>query len=127
MRNYDTTKGLPYPRITQINITYSENGKPTIEYTERTAIVDASGSVQHIDSGATRHVLNLDAITEPVQIVNPATGEAIPGMTTTGRQVMLSLLAFLRADQKRRDAPPAPVIPEPALPEPVIPEEPEQP
>jgi hypothetical protein len=38
-----------------------------------------------------------------VQLVNPATGEYIPGQFVTKQQVMLSLLAFLRADQLRRD------------------------
>ena len=104
MRNYDTTKGLPYPRITRIEIEYATDGKPQIEYVERQAIVDASGQVQHIDAGATRHTLDLSAITEPVQIVNPATGEPISGATTTGRQVMLGLLAFLRSNQLRIDS-----------------------
>ena len=103
MRNYDTTVGLPYPRVTRIEIEYATNGRPLIEYVERLAIVDSSGQVQHIDAGATRHTLDLSAITEPVQIVNPATGEPISGATTTGRQVMLGLLAFLRANQLRLD------------------------
>lgn len=103
MRNYDTTNGLPYPRIFRIEIDYAEDGTPSVEYVERMAIVDTGGSVRHIDSGASRHLLDLTAITEPVQIIDPATGEAIQGQTTTVAQIMLSMLAFLRADQLLRD------------------------
>jgi len=104
MRNYDTTKGLPYPRITKIEIDYSADGKPRIEYVERLAIVDSSGKVQHLDAYLTYHVLDLNTMTDPVQIVNPATGEPIPGATATGQQVMLGMLAFLRGDQLARDS-----------------------
>lgn len=103
-RNYDTTGHKPYPRITKIDITYSEAGIPAIEYVEQTAVVDGNGSVQHIGAGATRHTLDLASVTEPVQIVHPATGLPIPGQTVTSQQLMLGLLAFLRADQVRRDA-----------------------
>jgi hypothetical protein len=103
-RNYDTTTQHPYPRITEVTLSYPKSGDPTVEYVERMAIVDGSGHVQHLDNGSTRQVLDLAAINEPVQIVNPATGQPIPGMTVTRQQVMLGLLAFLRADQVRRDA-----------------------
>lgn len=103
MRNYDTTNGLPYPRVSRIEIDYAEDGTPRVEYVERMAIVDTGGSVRHIDSGVSRHRLDLAAISEPVQMVNPATGEEIPGQTTTVQQTMLALLAFLRADQNLRD------------------------
>ncbi|MEN9885470.1 MAG: hypothetical protein RL758_48 [Pseudomonadota bacterium] len=103
-RNYDTTKRIPYPRITEVTLRYPESGLPVVEYTEVMAIVDATGQVQHLDRGATRHVMDLTAITEPVQIPDPATGQPIPGQTAEKRQVMLGLLAYLRADQLRRDA-----------------------
>ena len=103
MRNYDTTSGLPYPRISRIEIDYAEDGTPRVEYVERMAIVDTGGSVRHIEASVTRHVLDLALISEPVQMVDPATGQAIPGQTTTVVQTMLALLAFLRADQLLRD------------------------
>ena len=103
-RNYDTTNHKSYPRITEVNIEYGESGRPVIEYVERMAIVDGDGQVRHIDSGATRHTLDLASITEPVQVVHPATGVPIPGQTVTSQQLMLSMLAFLRADQVLRDA-----------------------
>ena len=103
-RNYDTTNSLPYPRITDISISYGTDGVPRIEYVEQMAIVDSNGQVHHIGGSASRHPLDLTAITEPVQVVHPATGQPIPGQTVTSQQVMLGLLAFLRADQLRRDA-----------------------
>jgi hypothetical protein len=102
-RNYDTTGHKPYPRVTEVNIKYSPTGESHTEYTEQLAVVDGDNNVQHIDASASRHVLDFASITEPVQLVNPATGEYIPGQFVTKQQVMLSLLAFLRADQLRRD------------------------
>lgn len=102
-RNYNTTDHKPYPRITDIAIAYSPAGVPSVQYVEQTAVVDGSGQVHHIGTDATRHTLELSAITEPVQIIHPATGEPIPGQMITSHQLMLGLLAFLRADQLRRD------------------------
>ncbi len=104
MRNYDTRGHKTYPRVTKLEITYDRAGRPSAEYIEQTAIVDGDGNVQHINASETRHTLDFSLITEPVQLVNPVTGDAIPGQFTTSQQVMLGLLAFLRAGQKRRDA-----------------------
>lgn len=103
-RNYDTTGRKPYPRITDIAISYSPAGVPRIEFVEQMAVVDGDGQVQHIGNAATRHALDMSQITEPVQIVHPATGAAIPGQTVTSQQLMLGLLAFLRAWQHLMDA-----------------------
>lgn len=103
-RNYDATSHKPYPRVTEVSIKYSAGGTPSITYLERDAVVDGDGHVQHLDGGAQWRTLDLTAITEPVQVVHPATGADIPGMTVTQQQVMLGLLAFLRADQRRVDA-----------------------
>jgi hypothetical protein len=103
-RNYDTTSKRPYPRVTRIEIDYSPDGVPRIDYVEQVAIVDADRQVRHLALAPTRHTLDLSTVTEPVQIIHPATGEPIPGQTVTSQQLMLGLLAFLRADQKRRDA-----------------------
>lgn len=105
-RNYDTTNHKSYPRITEVNIEYGESGRPVIEYVERMAIVDGDSRVQHLAVQPTRHTLDLGSITEPVQVVHPDTGTPIPGQTVTSQQIMLGLLAFLRADQMRRDAAP---------------------
>lgn len=104
MRNYNTTNHMAYPRVTRIEIDYNEQGEPFIIYTEQMAIVDGSGKVCHLKGEATKHRLDLTQIAQPVQVVHPATGEDIVGMTATRQQVELSMLAFVRADQKRRDA-----------------------
>lgn len=103
-RNYDTTGHKPYPRITKIEIAYSEDGASSVEYVEQMAVVDGDGKVHHIGSVASRHTLNIDAVPDPLQIISPATGQPIPGHTVTRQQLMLGLLACLRADQLRRDA-----------------------
>ncbi len=104
MRNYDTTNSKPYPRISRVEIAYAESGLPIIVYVEQMAIVDGDGKVQHLALQSTRHALDLAAISEPVQIVHPASGQPIPGQAVTSQQLMLGLLAFLRAYQVRRDA-----------------------
>ena len=103
-RNYDTTNHKPYPRVTALDIKYDKSGVPSVEYVEQMAVVDGNGEIQHIDESVNRYALEFSLITEPVQLVNPVTGEAIPGQFTTTQQLMLGLLAFLRADQLRRDA-----------------------
>lgn len=103
-RNYDTTNHKPYPRVSRVEITYSEAGAPTIEYIEHMAVVDGDGKVQYLAAQPSRHILDIGAIAEPVQVINPATGLPIPGQVATQQQLMLGMLAFLRADQLRRDA-----------------------
>ena len=103
-RNYDTTDHKPYPRVPRLTISYSPSGVPSIEYIEAIAVVDGNNQVQQLDGNTSSHVMDLASITEPVQIVHPATGQAIPGQTITSQALMLGILAFLRADQLRRDA-----------------------
>ncbi len=102
-RNYDTTTKKPYPRVTQITIKYPTNGVPQVDYLEQMAIVDGDGMVRHLEGGATSHTLALSLITQPVVEREPATGAEAPGVTHTSDSVMRGLLAFLRADQLRRD------------------------
>ena len=102
-RNYDTTTKKPYPRVTQINIKYTAAGVPLIDYLEQMAIVDGDNMVRHLEGGATSHTLDLTQLTQPVIERDPATGAEVPGVTHTADSVMRGLLAFLRADQLRRD------------------------
>jgi hypothetical protein len=88
-----------------VEIKYDRDGRPTAEYIEQMAVVDGDGIVQHVEASATRQVLEFTAQSNQlVQIYHPITGEPIPGQFTNMQQVMLGLLAFLRADQLRRDA-----------------------
>jgi hypothetical protein len=75
-----------------------------IEYVEVMAVVDGNNAVQQLDEPARSYVMDLAKITEPVQIVLPSTGQPIPGQVITAQSLMLGILAFLRADQMRRDA-----------------------
>lgn len=102
-RNYDTTTHNPYPRVTEIHVTYSRAGVPDVVYVERMAVVDGDGHVQHLSDTPVQRHLDLTKFTEPVQIPNPATGEYFPGMTAELQQLMLGIFAYIRADQKRRD------------------------
>lgn len=103
-RNYDTTTKTPYVRVPQIEIRYSPTAETKVTYVELMAIVDANDKVQHLDGVGVQVKMDLDSITEPVQCVDPQTGADIPGMTITKDQLMLGILAFIRADQIRRDA-----------------------
>lgn len=112
-RNYDTTNGLPYPRVTRIVIDYPESGIPLVEYTEHTAIVDSGGTIRRLNDVGQRIMLQVPPPNEPVQVINPATDADIPGVTTTVQQTMLGITALIRRDQKRRDQPPPAPAPAP--------------
>lgn len=102
-RNYDTTTHKPYPRITRIEIDYAADGAPHVEYVEQMAVVDGDGKVRHIDNTLSRNVLNPMLLNDPAQIVDPNTGIAIAGQMVTQQDLMLGLLAFLRADQIQKE------------------------
>ena len=113
MRNYDTTSGLPYPRVTRITIDYPETGRPTVNYVERTAIVDAAGVVRMLDGGGQEVWMELPAAHQPVGLVSPATGQPIPGATTV-TELLMGMTAMVRRDQLRRDGVSDPLPPLPA-------------
>lgn len=107
MRNYDSTSKKPYPRVSEVHITYPTEGNPLLTYTERDAIVDADNNVHFLDTGIRQCTVALDLSKrkEPIQIIHPATGNAIPGLTTSLEQIILSITAVIRADQFARDTP----------------------
>lgn len=106
-RNYDTTNNLPYPRVTRIIIDYPESQAPTVDYVERTAIVDSSGAIRMLDGGGQQVRMQVPGATEPVGLVDPATGASIPGSTTV-QELLMGITAMIRRDQLLRDTPPAP-------------------
>jgi hypothetical protein len=112
-RNYDTSNGLPYPRVTRIVIDYPESGVPTVDYIERTAIVDSAGTVRMLDGGGQLLRMQLPGPTETVGWVSPATGAPIPGSTTV-QELLMGVTAMVRRDQLRRDGPPPAPAPAPA-------------
>jgi hypothetical protein len=109
-RNYDTTTGLPYPRVRRIIIDYPESGIPTVEYEERTAIVDASGAVRLLDGRPEVRLLPLPEPTQPVGYVDPATGAQIPGSTTV-QQTLIGVTSLIRRGQLLYDGETNPLQP----------------
>lgn len=103
-RNYDTTNHKPFPDIIEAVVRYNAAGVQSIEYTEQDAVLDGEGKVRHLSSGTVRYVLDMSKISEPVDCVDLQTGAVIPGMTATSSRLQLDLMAFIRADQRRRDA-----------------------
>lgn len=101
-RNYDTTQGLPYPRVTRIVIDYPESGQPTVDYVERAAIVASSGAVCMLDGSGQSYRMQIPTPDKPVQLVSPATGQPIGG-TTSVAQLLLAMTAMIRRDQLLRD------------------------
>ena len=104
MSNYNTTNGLPYTRIPEISIKDFGNGNLQLEYYEKLALLDANGTVHHLLNDINKFTLDLSKIQEPVQAVDPVTGDDIPGLSFTQNQIFLGIIAFIRQDQKRREA-----------------------
>ena len=106
-RNYNTTIQQPFPRTSQVILTYPTTGNPQLTYTERDAIVDSVGQVHFLDTGERQCTVVIDMAKrdDPIPLVNPATGEVIPGAFTNIKQIILCITALIRADQMRRDGP----------------------
>lgn len=108
MRNYDsTTIGQPFVRVRDLRITYPQANTASITCTEEAAVKLAGGEIRSLgDTGSwTFDVLPADMATV-VPLVDPATGQPLPGGPTVSYQaIMLSILAAVRAQQVARDAP----------------------
>lgn len=106
-RNYDTTNQKPFPRTSQLSITYPTTGMPVLTYIERDAIVDAAKQVHFLATGERQCNVDIDLAKrdEQIPLVNPATGEIIPNQYTSVRHMIMCLTAIIRADQMRRDGP----------------------
>lgn len=103
-RNYDTTSGLPYVKVVQLSINDIEGIRAKPNYTERVAIVDASGQPRVLDEAAATHPIDLDKLDWPVPRRNPVTGAVIPGQFVTREGLMLDNFSVVRAAQLARDA-----------------------
>ena len=104
MRNYDTTTNLPYTRVDRLDIQYSQ-GSAQIRMYESTSVV-LGGRVQKLAEGD--NILDVTApinsatATQPIPMVNPATGEPTGEHTTLAQAVMV-LTALARQQQLLRD------------------------
>lgn len=108
-RNYDTTLGLPYPRISKVEIVLDEEGNGSAIYTEKLAVAlpaeDGGKRVHYLESTEARHRIDIAAsdMAKPVPTFHPVTGQQLPG-TTSGQQLYMAALGIIRADQLARDA-----------------------
>ncbi len=104
-RNYDTRNHQIFPRVERIEIQYPASGVPSIAYTERQAVV-LEGHTQFLDGQAQLIGLRINPpnFADRIPLVNPATGEEIPGQTTSLQDVLMAITAVLRNDQLSRDA-----------------------
>jgi hypothetical protein len=110
--NFDTTNGQPFPRITNVQISYPiAPAMPQLTYDEVMCVIDSAG-IQHILEGSASQqsiALNLAESRTPIQMVSPSTGADIQDAMTSYTSLMMSILAITRRDQKARIyAPPAP-------------------
>ena len=97
--NYNSASvGVPYVRVNNINIAYGEDGIPVVTMCQAVAVKLADGTVAEIeqihDISATMNLADTTAI----PLVDPTSGAAL-GTTTTLGQVMLQVLAAVRAQQ----------------------------
>jgi hypothetical protein len=97
--NFDTTNGQIFPRVVGIKIGFDPNGNAWAEYEERMAAV-VDGQLVILDTPATCHRIEVaaDEMQDPVAMVNPVTGASL-GQTTSGQQLYLILMAFIRKNQ----------------------------
>lgn len=103
-RNYDTTAGLPWPRISGITMEIDEAGNGTAVYVERMAVT-VDGTVRYLADPETCHRIDVAAsqMLAPVPLVDPATGADL-GQDTSAHALYMAALALIRADQKVRDS-----------------------
>ena len=106
MSNYDSSAvGVPYTRVRDIRISYPAPNTARVVCTEETAVKMADGSVRSLaDAGyLTFQVAPQDMLTQ-VALVDPTTGQPLPGDPQVSyQQVMLGILAAVRAQQIERD------------------------
>lgn len=114
-RNYNTTEvGDPYIRIDRITIDYTGPAQGTVAMNEVVAVKLADSSITKLrESGGLTADISPAVFAEVFPVVNPDTGQPIPGMTMTGQQIMLGILAFCRKRQLARDVAEAQPAPEP--------------
>lgn len=101
--NYDSTQvGVPYVRVPSLVIDYSNNARPVATIRQSLAVKLADGSIRELEP-VPEIIAAFDMAAEgttPIPLVDPTTGASL-GMNTTLQQVMLSILAVVRKEQKK--------------------------
>ena len=104
MSNYDATNGLPFTRITDIQIVYPLTGEAVVTYHTKQCLVDAKGNAYFLSGTLQQVNMTINpSDTTPLQIYNPMNGQAIPGQTTTAMNVLLAIYAAIHANQLAND------------------------
>jgi hypothetical protein len=103
--NFNTKNGLPFPRVSHINLSYPTEGKPLLTYDQRMAIADSNGVVHFLDNAPQQCTIEIDLTkgNDAIQLINPETGENIPGAVSSLQELLLGLTAVIRMDQKARE------------------------
>jgi hypothetical protein len=114
-RNYDSSAvGVPYVRVPLIEIKYPEPHTAHVRVLEVEAVKLADGSIRELRQlGQIEWHIGPGDMGKVAQIPHPDTG-APTGATTTNQQLMLGLLAAIRAQQLLLDAPPPAPAPVPS-------------
>ena len=109
LANYDSsTPGVPYVRVHKLVIEYPADDSPgnpivLVQIYQSEAVVLADGTRRTLRADLPTLTATVDTPqewTDPIPLVHPTTGEALTG-TTTMQQVMMGLLACIRAEQTR--------------------------
>lgn len=104
--NYNSTQpGAVYRRINRITIEYPTPLTASVRANETEAVVEIGGGVAHKRDTRSLAVDVAPAdFSRVMQLVDPTTGADLPGATMTVQALMLGMLAFLRAEQRRLDS-----------------------
>jgi hypothetical protein len=106
MRNYNsTTTGQPFIRVRDLRITYPQANTASITCTEELAVKLAGGEIRSLgDTGAFTFDVFPGDMQNEVNLVDPSTGQNLAGNPTVSyQQVMLGILATVRAEQISKD------------------------
>jgi hypothetical protein len=103
---YDSSQvGVMYKRITDLIIKYNPDMSADVRFVEVSAVKMADGTIREFPGTNTQVSYHVDpsSYSDVRQLVNPTTGAAIPGATTTRQAIMLGILADCRDAQIKRD------------------------
>lgn len=104
-QNYNSTEvGVPYVRVRQLTVDYTNNAFPKATIEQSLAVKLKDGTI-HEMSRIPELIVTFDMVadgTNPIPLVDPTTGAPL-GPSVTLQQVMLSILAVVRQEQTRTE------------------------
>lgn len=104
MRNYDSSQvGVPYIRVPSIQIEYPQPLHASVKLSEVEAVMLADGSIRQLNElGEISFMVTPAGMADVLRLVDPTTGDDIPGATMTVQQLMLGILAMVRREQRKQ-------------------------